>query len=108
MRLLADREAGRGFDRGNAGVDLDKGVGVVAPQLCQSRPLLAVLVDILPVVLADRAVRRRGCAGRVLRTAGDTDIVFHVKPRSQNTRAGRRDTLVRPAARARCVRRAWW
>ena len=49
---------------------------LVAPgalQFGKGDPLLTVVADVLAVVLADRAVRRRGVARRVLGAAGDAD-----------------------------------
>src|SRR5262245_21928923 len=75
--MLADREGWLGPNRCDTGVDLGKSVGVRLPQLIERRPLLAILVDILAIILADQAVLRRRLAGGVLGAAGDTDIVLH-------------------------------
>jgi hypothetical protein len=47
------------------------------PHRGQCRPLLAVAVDVLPIVLTDWSFGRRSCAGRVLGAAGDTYVVVH-------------------------------
>ena len=74
-RALADREARLAADPEEARPLLADLGAVVAPQLLERRPALAVATDVLPFVLADRAARRRlGSLGE-LASAGDADEV---------------------------------
>src|SRR5690606_603718 len=74
--LLADGELRLGDDPGDAGLDRVEAVVVVPAHGGQRRPLLALGADVLPVVLADGAGGRRLGARRVLRTAGDADVLL--------------------------------
>jgi hypothetical protein len=74
-RALADREARLAADPDDAG-PLLADLGVVIPtELLERRPALAVAADVLPLVLADRAARRRLGAFGELAAAGDAEAV---------------------------------
>ena len=75
--VLADCERRAGVDRGEAGLQLaDLGVAL-APQLLERGPALALLSDVLPLVLSDRAVGRRLIGRGVLHAAGEADVSRH-------------------------------
>ena len=72
---LADADFRLGVDRVKARLLLGEGVAVLAPHLRQGGPPLPVPADVLPLVLADRAPRRRLGALRELAPAGDAGEV---------------------------------
>jgi len=74
-RALADREARRRADADQARLLLPDVRAMVAPKVIERRPPLPVPADVLALVLADRAARRRLCALRELASARDADEV---------------------------------
>ena len=73
-RALADAELRLGVDRVEPGLFLLDDVLVRRPEVLERRPLLAVGIDVLPLVLADRAMRRGPRRLGELRPAGDAEI----------------------------------
>jgi hypothetical protein len=73
QRALADREARLAADPDEAWRLLADLGAVVAPELAERRPALAVPADVLALVFADGAARRRLGAFRELDPAGDAD-----------------------------------
>ena len=57
--LLADGEVRLGGESGQTGLDRLDGVAVLAAELGEGGPALALMSDVLALVLADRAARRR-------------------------------------------------
>jgi hypothetical protein len=76
-RPLADPEARLGADAEQARLDLLDPVCVIRRQLGYGRPALAVVADVLALVEADGAARRRLRGRRELGAAGDADVGVH-------------------------------
>jgi hypothetical protein len=84
QRALADREARLAADPDEAGRLLADLGAVVATQLPKGRPALAFPPDVLTLVFADGAARRRLGAFRELDPAGDADEVQLGAPQPDN------------------------
>src|SRR5207244_9844761 len=76
-RALADRKARLAADSDEARSLLADLRAMGAAELVEGRPLLALPPDVLPLVLADRAARRRLVALRELAAAGRADESRH-------------------------------
>src|SRR5262245_20941360 len=68
---------------------------MVGPQRLKRCPLLAVGVDVLAVILADRAVFGHCVGGRVLRATGGADEVGHGKSPGREAVSKRKDSTQR-------------
>src|SRR5581483_2482293 len=80
QRPLADGELGLGADADDAGLVLAEGIEAGGGEALQRGPGLPGERDELALLLADRAIRRRSGARRVLRAAGGADVGWHGPP----------------------------
>src|SRR5690606_35230737 len=71
--LLPDAERRFRGDGGDAGLNLGKAVRVVVPDLLEGDPLLAARRQVLPVIVAVRAIVGRRGLPRVLSPAGQAE-----------------------------------
>ena len=78
--LLADGKARLRGKSGQTGFDGLDGVAVLAAELGERGPALALMSDVLALVLADEAARRWLGRRRVLGAAGDADMMIHRSP----------------------------
>ena len=107
QRALADREPRLGADAGQLGV-LAQLVAMGLRELVEGGPALAVLGDVLALVVADRAPRRRCVRVGELGGAGGADVTGHGRPSLPNQLAARQamPTRITTAATARLRRLA--
>src|SRR6266567_3128471 len=83
QRALADRHLWPCRDLKEARLEvLDDVPPTLRHQLLEGGPLLAIPADVLPLVLADRAVLRRRLARRVLHAARAADERWHLYSRA--------------------------
>jgi hypothetical protein len=76
-RALTNRERGFGANAGEIWFLRFDEIVMIPLQLFKRRPLLPVLVDVLPLVFTNEAVRWRMVCGGILHAAGDADVMGH-------------------------------